>query len=640
MDVKNIPFKVEYYSPLPDVLDNCFIIIQNEKIVFANDAAADLLGYKKESLLEIDFCELIAPYHIDMFNEMYLLKGMEDKIHSFCELDLIKKENNIITTELSVTPILYKDIFALQIIITKTTEKKGLEEKQEELQYGLLSKINECIIVADKDFNILFWNNGAEKIFGWKPYEVINTKLTALFYLENLDFSMLLKTNNGYWEGKLDGVDTQNGEKKAVNLSLTTVNDENLNVKKIIAIVIDITEVVHSQQEARKANRAKSEFLANISHEMRTPLMGIMGFCEILSSESLNNQNVEHVITIQQCAEQLLELVNNMLDLSKIEAQQVEIRNKKFNLHQMIKTTIQYLRPLMQKKGLKSHIHISSNVPIMILGDEGKLKQVLTNIVCNAFKFTPEGEVNIYVSKHSREYANSLFPLKISVYDTGIGIDQEKCNEIFEPFIQAKKPKIKGYEGTGLGLTISKQLIELMGGYIWCKPNEPKGSVFSIVVPVKEITNVDMIAEHKKDYDVNKQEKTNIFKNGIKVLLAEDIKVNRKLISHMLSDLGYDVYAVANGEECVKATTKWKPDVILMDMQMPILDGYEATKVIRQNRELEYIPIIALTAYAMSGDIEKCMQAGCNSYLSKPFSKEQLHLTIRQSCSKIKTDIK
>jgi len=504
--------------------------------------------------------------------------------------------------------------------------KKDYMNSQVQIDFFL--NINDCIIILEPDYRVIFWNKGAQKLLGWVAEEVMGRKLDSVL---NINIKDLLIDGHECHEGQYD-IKLSNGEKKTIKLSITNIKDDNGSSRNIVVAATDMSELVKSKNQAKQANLAKSEFLANISHEMRNSLVGILGFCEILSEEKLHFRKKEEGLkTIQSCAQQLLGLVNSMLDLSKIEIGQVEINKKCFNLKTMIKQVAFSLQPDLKKKGLGFQLDFHPDVPENILGDETKIRQILSNIVVNAVKYTDCGYIKIVVSKHFSEDF-SMFPLRISVYDTGIGIYQDDIHKIFEPFIRAKSHSNREYEGTGLGLAISKQLVEIMGGTISYEPNKERGSVFSFVLPVQEVPLVRKIGESKSDYGVSKGKITST--SGLTILLAEDIKANRKLIKYMLEDIGHNVITAKNGEECINILKNTHPDIILMDMQMPVLNGYETTNIIRQSRQWKRIPVVALTAYAMTGDIEKCMQVGCDYYLSKPFTREQLYHVLSQ-CSGI-----
>lgn len=489
---------------------------------------------------------------------------------------------------------------------------------QMQLITDILTNIKECLIILDENYKIYYWNQGT-CIFGYEDYEVIGKSIFTIFNwpelpailnnpeLEQQELIKKIKTSKGFRSYRINF-------NKIMHLPTQTY---------YIALTLsDISKLVEAETREKNANLAKSEFLANLSHEIRTPLVGILGFCELLTKANLGVEELEYVETIEFCTHQLMGIVNKVLDLSKIEAGQIEINSKPFNIRQMVKKTISAMQPNIDKKGLNCIEDIDHNVPPYLIGDEVKIQQILTNLVANAIKYTENGYIKVGLSLDSYNLNNSnLVKIKISVYDTGNGIETHKASEIFNPFVQLNRSS--EYNGVGLGLAISKKLIEVMGGNIWYEPNGERGSIFSFSITLAKVD--EEIKEPNISYDLKP------IKNDIRVLLVEDVAISRKLISLMLKGMGYEVIEAANGEECLKKLNYSSPDIILMDMQMPILDGFATTKLIRKNRQYEDIPIIALTAYAMTSDITKCIEVGCNHYLSKPFTREQL-VQLLDSC--------
>ncbi|NLB88499.1 MAG: response regulator, partial [Syntrophomonadaceae bacterium] len=353
-----------------------------------------------------------------------------------------------------------------------------------------------------------------------------------------------------------------------------------------------------------------------LSHEIRTPLVGILGFCELLIKEQkLGKKEIEYVETIEFCAHHLMGLVNNVIDLSKIEAGEIEVDKRPFNLKNMVKQIILSIQPELNKKNLACFQEIDESIPDMVIGDEIKVQQVLTNLVTNAIKYTDTGYIKIHLTAYNSQAKRDSLNIRIAVSDTGPGIKDEQLNKIFNPFVQLNK--LDNCSGAGLGLAISKKLVEAMGGEIGYRTNGSRGSIFSFIVPLEKV--VEEINEPGVYYDYGQA------MQEFKILLVEDIAVNRKLITYMLKDMGYEVIQAANGKECLEILHEIHPDLIIMDMQMPVLDGYETTRQIRQKILWQNIPIIALTAHAMTSDIDKCMEAGCDYYLSKPFTQAQLY---------------
>ncbi|MGE5422801.1 MAG: ATP-binding protein [Ignavibacteriales bacterium] len=372
---------------------------------------------------------------------------------------------------------------------------------------------------------------------------------------------------------------------------------------------------------AEVANRAKSDFLARMSHELRTPIAGIIGFADIMPRQGLNARQTESVSIIQECSKQLLRMVNDVLDISKIEAGKISLDYIDFELKELIDESVSMVASRLTEKGLKLTIIIDPGVPQAFRGDANRLRQVVANLLSNAVKFTSIGEITIIANSADKNVADGSFPLLISVIDTGIGMTEQEQNHIFEPFAQADSSTTRKFGGTGLGLTISKNLVELMNGSIWLDSRKNLGTTVTFWLPLEPAY------QQRKVYCTDLSETPTTLR-PISVLIVEDIEVNQKLLSYMLEKLGCSSMVAGNGYECLNLLDHHHFDLILMDMQMPIRNGYDTTRSIRENHDWDRLPIIALTAHALEGDEEKCKAAGCNHYLTKPFTVDQLCMAI------------
>ncbi len=388
-------------------------------------------------------------------------------------------------------------------------------------------------------------------------------------------------------------------------------------------------EAKHLAEEAREmaenANRAKSEFLANMSHEIRTPLTGIVGMAQLLADNSLTGEQAECVETIQQSSHGLLRIINHVLDLSKIEAGQMEVRNDPVDLHEMCRNLTALFAPQAQHAGIEFKCGCRDNVPALLLGDDGLIEQILINLLGNAVKFTHEGSVtlNMECRRNTPEGADLCF----QVIDTGIGIPPEKQEAVFKKFTQADGSTKRNYGGTGLGLAICKQLAELMGGEIELESTPGKGTTFSLNLKLPH-------AAQPATTSGTNGESPLVTRKGTRVLLAEDNLVNQNVVVAILRKAGCEVEAVDNGEEAIEQIQKEAYDIVLMDCQMPDMDGFEATAKIRAMSEpFCNIPIIAVTAHAMKEDKQKCIDGGMNDYLAKPIGRQALITIINQYTS-------
>jgi CheY-like chemotaxis protein len=387
----------------------------------------------------------------------------------------------------------------------------------------------------------------------------------------------------------------------------------------LVCLYVYIKGRLSSESETQvKASAAiKENFLANMSHEIRTPLNAVLGFTNILQKTKLDNEQREYVDIIQTSGDNLLSIVNDILDLSKIEAGMMRIEEAPFRVSDIISTVETMLKPKAEEKNLKLIVNLDSDIPEMVSGDAVRLTQILVNLVSNSIKFTEEGGVYLRVTMLKNE--NGAAKLEFLVRDTGIGIPSEKQSTIFDRFEQAEAETTRRFGGTGLGLSIVKNLVDLQKGTISLFSQNGNGSSFTV-----ELSFTICDAEGTIKREIKKQATiSDNSKSKIRILIAEDNAMNQRLIKHLMQSRGYHFDLVFNGIQAIESLKKQTYDLVLMDIQMPEMDGYTATGQIRNELKL-HIPVIAMTAHAMSGEREKCMRAGMNDYLSKPIDEEIL----------------
>lgn len=412
-----------------------------------------------------------------------------------------------------------------------------------------------------------------------------------------------------------------------------------LNDREVLIIIRDITDAKQVEferlqnEELIRATRLKDEFLANMSHELRTPLNVILGMTEGLTEQVLGNVNerqIKALKTIEKSGSHLLDLINDILDLAKIESGQIELDYQPTKVVPLCKSSLAFVSQQAITKHIQIETQWQNNLPDVLV-DERRMRQVLINLLNNAVKFTMDGgQITLKVALTSQEDAQLGMRkhLQIAIADTGIGISPENIHKLFQPFIQIDSALNRKYQGTGLGLALVKRIVELHGGTVGLSSEVGVGSCFTIVIPCDDV--VPTPPELENQIDLKSELSQASHGKYFTILLAEDNEANIKMLSPYLEAYGYHLLFAKDGLEAISIAQKEQPDLILMDIQMPVMDGLEAIQKIRQIPSLVNVPIIALTALAMTGDREKCLEAGANDYLSKPIKLKQLTTIIKQ----------
>jgi signal transduction histidine kinase/DNA-binding response OmpR family regulator len=380
-----------------------------------------------------------------------------------------------------------------------------------------------------------------------------------------------------------------------------------------------ITQLDASEKKVREAARIKENFMANMSHEIRTPMNAIVGFTNLLQKRDLDNVSNGYVQAIQRSGDSLLTIINDILDLSKIEAGMMRIEPTPFSVRELLYSVETMFLEKVKEKNLQLITGVEETIPDTLNGDATRLTQVLVNLIGNAIKFTQKG--TIIVNIHNEGIQQNSISLGITVSDTGIGIDQDKLSGIFERFRQAEDSITRKYGGTGLGLSIVKDLVELQGGWITVTSEPDKGSSFRLMIPYK-ISHETINNNHRWNTPP-----MNTVAGHVQVLVVEDNEINQQLMKHLLTYWELPFEIASNGKEAIEKLQQHPYDMILMDIQMPGMDGYTATAQIRHTLQLN-TPIIAMTAHALAGEREKCLSAGMNEYISKPIHEEELYRLI------------
>ena len=546
--------------------------------------------------------------------------------------------------------------FRMRLQIAENAHKTELSEKK---YRAIFDNSMDGIYQSTQDGRFLTVNSSLTRMLGYDFPEELMTVNIKEFYKNPEDRMKLLSEirKNGSVENCLLNLVSKNKKELTVKLNARIIKDEDSGNKIFFeGTMRDVTSELEALEQRKKAelelkaekdksdalakealrlSSAKSRFLANMSHEIRTPMNGILGFLSLIESDSYSSKDElkNYVQNAKLSAESLLETINAVLDLSKIEAGKLELEKLNFNLKKVIDQAVSIVSTKAKEKSLNVTIEAPDSKEFNFVGDPTKLRQIYLNLLSNAVKFTQQGEIRIKVQLE--KLANDNIKIHNSIIDTGIGIPADKINELFKPFSQVDGSEGKSLGGTGLGLVICKEFTNLMQGDISVQSNPGQGSQFNFTVVIKkQILSADQLKEQETALKTE-AETISTFESDFKrlydkrknykILLAEDNLINQKVALRMLNSAGYQVDAVMNGDQAVKIYKQREYDLILMDVQMPEVDGFMATKMIREmNSPKSEVPIIAITAHALVGDREKCLEAGMNEYISKPIVVKEI----------------
>ncbi len=568
-------------------------------------------------------------------------RGIED----IYELTYIRKDGTRFPAVVSVTALrdVQDAIIGYLLIGTDNTARKLVEAEQKKLDQrlrdqqfytrSLIESNIDALMTTDPSGIITDVNKQMEALTGCTRDELIGAPFKDYFTDPERAEAAIKRVLNekSVTDYELTAC-ARDGKQTVVSYNATTFYDRGRTLQGVFAAARDVTERKRVEEElqqakaaAESASQTKSDFLASMSHEIRTPLNAIMGIADLLSKTPLSPEQYEYVQTSRRAGENLLHLINDILDLSKVEASQLELERTAFSLTDLLEKVTEIVAVRAHEKGLALVCDIAPKVPTGLVGDPTRLRQVLLNLLGNAIKFTESGKVALRVTSDADSPAPGA--LRFAISDSGIGIPGEKLGAVFERFTQADSSTTRRYGGSGLGLTISKRLVELMGGRIWVKSGIGKGSEFSFSVPF------EIWAEAGRGSAVPVGTGPELPLQALNILLAEDSPDNRMITLAYLRDTPYRVEIAENGAVAFEKFTVGHYDVVLMDRQMPVMDGLTATRLIRGWEEANRqpaTPIIALTAAALKGDQEKCMAAGCTAYLTKPIKQEVLLQAIKE----------
>ena len=568
-------------------------------------------------------------------------RGIED----IYELTYIRKDGSRFPAVVSVTALRDAQgaIIGYLLIGTDNTARKLVEAEQKKLDQrlrdqqfytrSLIESNIDALMTTDPSGIITDVNKQMEALTGCTRDELIGAPFKSYFTdPERAEAGIkLVLSEKKVTDYELTAC-ARDGKQTVVSYNATTFYDRGRTLQGVFAAARDVTERKRVEAElqqakaaAESASQTKSDFLASMSHEIRTPMNAIIAIADLLAKTALSPEQDKYVQIFRRAGDNLLHLINDILDLSKVEASQLELERTGFSLNDLLEKVTEMVAVRAHEKGLALVCEIAPNVPTDLVGDPTRLRQVLLNLLGNAIKFTESGEVALRVTPD----ADSSVPgaLRFTISDTGIGIPGEKLGAVFERFTQADSSTTRRYGGSGLGLTISKRLVELMGGRIWVESGVGKGSVFSFAVPLEIWAG----ARRRAAVPVGTGPEPPL--PALHILLVEDSPDNRTITVAYLQDTPYRVEIAENGAIACEKFTAGHYDLVLMDRQMPVMDGLTATRAIREWEQANHrppTPIIALTAAALKGDQEKCIAAGCTAYLTKPIKQEVLLQAIKE----------
>jgi PAS domain S-box-containing protein len=526
------------------------------------------------------------------------------------------------------------NIFGIVGIYRDITDLKKTEEalsKSLREQKSYIDAIQECFYVFDQNLRLIKWNKTLRDRFSHYTDEELLGKTPDVFFDEEATprirglFEEFLKEGVEHIEFEEYFI-KKDDKPTPFQCIQTKLYDENGKYQGFVGVARDITEHIKHEEElhsalaaAEVANKAKSEFLANMSHEIRTPMNAILGFTDLLIPIVTDPKQKNYLESIQSSGKNLLTLINDILDLSKIEAGRLDLQLESVNPHSVFNEIKQIFHLKIAEKNLEFLIDIAPDIPDALLLDEVRLRQILFNLIGNAVKFTKNGYIKLSAKKDYVEKDQSHLDLIIAVEDSGIGIPSESQEVVFDAFRQQDGQSTKKFGGTGLGLSITKRLVEMMGGSISIKSQVDKGTVFEII-----LQHVSVAATRTEEKIDDALISENILFEAARVLIVDDIAENRFLVKEFFENTRVQIIEADNGEEAVSASKKFIPNAIIMDIRMPVMDGYEATRRIKQNKNLQGIPVIALTASGMKADKEKIKKSGFDGFLTKPVKKSQI----------------
>ncbi|MEI8279340.1 MAG: PAS domain-containing protein [Bacteroidota bacterium] len=633
----------EKYRTLVEDSGVTMLVVDNKGVIkFASKNVEELSAYSPEEFVGKPFTQCIPTEFREQVSSILSTAASRGIYNNNIELQVFTKSKISKWVSCRIFPVRKDDgwVQEWQIVIWDIDEEKKIYLELEELEserrnqqkliQDIIDNIPSIIFIKDVQGRYLAINRRMEEVLNLPPERIIG-KVDADFILDKNRHQEYKHSDEVVLSTKslavFEDVMQIDGKKNYFLVTKFPLLDEVGNVKNICGLATDITErksveikLLQAKKEAEKAKAAQETFLANMSHEIRTPMNGIMGMTNLLMSTHLSEDQKDFTGSIQDSARNLLAIINDLLDFSKIKSGKFQFEYSPFKIRHAIKKAVYPLQFKAEDKMLKLNVVFDTMVPEVLIGDPLRLQQIIINLVGNAIKFTSSGSVDLYVACNRRN--EDFIDLRINVKDTGIGIAENKLEYIFESFTQDSEDTSRKYGGTGLGLAIVKQLVELQKGNLSVKSTLGKGSVFSVTIPYK-VSNDEPT---EKRLNVPDKRQKNLLE-GIHVLVAEDNLINQKVVKNTLTQQGAIVQLALNGRDAIQKVQSQNFDIILMDLQMPEVDGFKATRYIRQVLKIA-TPIVAMTADTLKGESDKCFEAGMTDFISKPFEPDELYQLI------------